>query len=240
MTNALALVLAEPEPETRGYLERHLSNDGFEVLGTGRGGEVLELAERVRPDLVLVASALSDSSGLDVCRRIREGEPGRSWDRQVPVIVLGDLAADAVDRVRAFERGCDDYVPRPFFYEELLARIRAVLRRSSPPAADRLEAGELVVDRRTRRVTVGEESVSLAGREYELLVRLASEPARVFTKEELLRDVWGFRSIGGERPTDPRGSGIRVRPDRAVSSRYVRALDWTCRLGGARWPRRVR
>ncbi|HEX9416459.1 MAG TPA: response regulator transcription factor [Gaiellaceae bacterium] len=209
MTNALALVLAEPEPETRGYLERHLSNDGFEVLGTGRGGEVLELAERVRPDLVLVDSALPDSSGLDVCRRIREGEPGRSWDRQVPVIVLGDLAADAVDRVRAFERGCDDYVPRPFFYEELLARIRAVLRRSSPPAADRLEAGELVVDRRTRRVTVGEESVSLAGREYELLVRLASEPARVFTKEELLRDVWGFRSIGRTRTIDSHASRLR-------------------------------
>ena len=209
MTNALALVLAEPEPETRGYLERHLSNDGFEVLGTARGGEVLELAERVRPDLVLVDSALPDSSGLDVCRRIREGEPGRSWDRQVPVIVLGDLAADAVDRVRAFERGCDDYVPRPFFYEELLARIRAVLRRSSPPAADRLEAGELVVDRRTRRVTVGEESVSLAGREYELLVRLASEPARVFTKEELLRDVWGFRSIGRTRTIDSHASRLR-------------------------------
>ncbi len=209
MTNALALVLAEPEPETRGYLERHLSNDGFEVLGTGRGKEVLELAERVRPDLVLVDSALPDSSGLDVCRRIREGEPGRSWDRQVPVIVLGDLAADAVDRVRAFERGCDDYVPRPFFYEELLARIRAVLRRSSPPAADRLEAGELVVDRRTRRVTVGEESVSLAGREYELLVRLASEPARVFTKEELLRDVWGFRSIGRTRTIDSHASRLR-------------------------------
>lgn len=209
MTNSLALVLAEPEPETRGYLERHLSHDGFEVVGTERGREVLELAERVRPDLVLIDSALPDSSGLDVCRRIREGEPGRSWDRQVPLIVLGDAAADAVDRVRAFERGCDDYVPRPFFYEELLARIRAVLRRSSPPPAERLEAGELVVDRRTRRVTVGREAVALAGREFELLVRLASEPARVFTKEELLRDVWGFRSIGRTRTIDSHASRLR-------------------------------
>ncbi len=209
MTNALALVLAEPDPETRGYLERHLSDDGFEVLGTERGGEALELTERVKPDLVLVDSALPDSSGLDLCRRIREGEPGRSWDRQVPVIVLGDAAADAVDRVRAFERGCDDFVPRPFFYDELLARIRAVLRRASPPPAERLEAGELVVDRRTRRVTVGKEPVALAGREYELLVRLASEPARVFTKEELLRDVWGFRSLGRTRTIDSHASRLR-------------------------------
>lgn len=209
MTNALALVLVEPEPETRGYLERHLSDDGFEVLPAGHGREALELAERVRPHLVLVGAALPDSSGLDVCRRIRQGEPGRSWDREVPLIVLGDSAADAVDRVRAFERGCDDYVPRPFFYEELLARIRAVLRRSSPPAADRLEAGELVVDRRTRRVTVGEEPVSLAGREYELLIQLASEPARVFTKEELLRDVWGFRSLGRTRTIDSHASRLR-------------------------------
>jgi DNA-binding response OmpR family regulator len=209
MTNSLALVLAEPEPEMRGYLERHLSHDGFEVLGTERGGEALELAERVKPDIVLVDSALPDSSGLDVCRRIREGEPGRSWNRQVPVIVLGDATADAVDRVRAFERGCDDYVARPFFYEELLARIRAVLRRSCPPPAERFEAGALVVDSRTRRVMVGKEPVLLAGREFELLVRLASEPARVFTKEELLRDVWGFRSIGRTRTIDSHASRLR-------------------------------
>src|SRR5919197_3525757 len=123
MSNALALVLAEPEPETRGYLERHLSNDGFEVLGAERGREVLELAERVKPDLVLVHSALPDAAEYDVCRRIREGEPGRSWNRHVPLIMLGDSRADAIDRVRAFERGCDDYLPRPFFYEELRARI---------------------------------------------------------------------------------------------------------------------
>jgi len=209
MTNALALVLAEPEPETRGYLERHLASDGFEVVGTERGREVLELTERVRPDLVLVDSALPDASGLDVCRRIREGEPGRTWNRQVPVIMLGDAQADPVDRVRALERGCDDYLPRPFFYEELRARIRAVLRRVSPAPAERLEAGELVVDRRTRRVTVGDEAVTLAGREFELLARLAAEPTRVFTKEELLRDVWGFRSVGRTRTIDSHASRLR-------------------------------
>jgi DNA-binding response OmpR family regulator len=204
-----ALALAEPEPETRGYLERQLSSDGFEVLAAASAREVLELAERAGPDLVLVDSALPDSSGLEVCRRLREGEPGRSWNRQVPLIMLGDDAADAVDRVRALERGCDDFIPRPFFYDELRARIRAVLRRALPPAPDRLEAGKLLVDRRTRCVTVGGEPVVLAGREYELLVKLASEPARVFTKEELLRDVWGFRSLGRTRTIDSHASRLR-------------------------------
>jgi len=209
MTSMPALALAENETDAREYLTRQLSSDGFEVLAAASGREVLELAEKAGPDLVLIDSALPDSSGLEVCRRLREGEPGRSWNRQVPLIMLGDDRADAVDRVRALERGCDDFVPRPFFYDELRARIRAVLRRALPAVPDRLEAGKLLVDRRTRCVTVGGEAVSLAGREYELLVKLASEPARVFTKDELLRDVWGFRSLGRTRTIDSHASRLR-------------------------------
>src|SRR5580765_2144182 len=136
-----ALLLAEAEPGTREFLARHLASDGFAVLGADAGREALELVERERPDLVLVGG-LPDAPALEVCRVLREGEPGRSWDRDVPVIVLGEARADAVDRVHAFERGCDDFVPRPFHYEELVARIHAVLRRAQPgirerPAGDR-------------------------------------------------------------------------------------------------------
>ncbi|MBA2462433.1 MAG: response regulator transcription factor [Actinobacteria bacterium] len=183
-----ALLLAEPEPGIRSYLERQLASDGFHVLKACFNGEALELAERSRPDLVLL-------SELELCSRLRAGEPGRSWNRDVPVIVVGQSGADAVDRVRAFQRGADDYVHRPVVYEELLARIRAVLRRAVPPAVERHEAGDLVVDRVTRSVEVRGESIHLAGKEFELLWRLAAEPHRVFTKEELLREVWGYRSI---------------------------------------------
>src|SRR5215208_113627 len=110
---AAALLLAEPEPDLRGFLERHLAEDGFEVMGARACGEALELAERARPDLVLVGTPLPDAPGLELCRRLREGEPGRSWNRDMPVILLGRAGADAVDRVRAFERGCDDYVAKP-------------------------------------------------------------------------------------------------------------------------------
>jgi DNA-binding response OmpR family regulator len=171
------VLLAEPEPGTRGFLERHLRQDGFEVV-PAEDGEALELLERSRPDVVLVSDALA----LELCERLREGEPGRSWDRDLPVIVLGGQEADAVDRVRAFARGADDFVVRPFHYEELVARIRAVLRRTQPSVGRVLTAGAIEVDTATRRVTVGGERVVLPGKEYELLVKLAGDPHRVLTQ----------------------------------------------------------
>ena len=175
-----ALLLAEPELDTGSYLERHLTDDGFAVVRAEDGERALQLAEQTRPDLVLLGAE------VELCRRLREGEPGRSWDRHVPVIVLGGPEADAVDRVRAFDRGCDDFLVRPFLYEELLARIRAVLRRVAPPESDIIRAGEIRVDRSTRCVTVAGLRVGLPAKEFELLARLARDPTRVFTKEELL------------------------------------------------------
>jgi len=178
-----ALLLAEPEEATRSFLARHLAQDGFEVVGA-EDDEALELLGRVCPDLVLIG----DPEGLELCRRLRE------LNSDVPVILLGGQQSDPVDRVRAFDRGCDDYLDRPFHYDELVARIRAVLRRVAPPESERLTAAEIEIDRPTRRVTVAGRRVVLPSKEYELLLKLASDPSRVFTKDELLRDVWGFRA----------------------------------------------
>jgi DNA-binding response OmpR family regulator len=176
-----ALLLSDPEP----FLERHLRSDGFDVVD-----------DAARPDIVL----LRDSAALEACRA-RHGD--------VPVIVLGGSESDAVDRVRALERGCDDFLVRPFSYEELLARIRAVLRRTSPAAHEVRRAGAIVADLATRAVTVGDVAVSLPGKEYELLLELMTDPTRVFTKEQLLRDVWGFRSLGRTRTLDSHASRLR-------------------------------
>lgn len=178
---SLALLLNDPEP----FLERHLRSDGFQVVD-----------DATRPDLVL----LRDSAALEECRA-RHGD--------VPVIVLGDSRSDAVDRVRALERGCDDFLVRPFSYEELLARIRAVLRRTTPAPHEVRRAGVIEADLATRTVTVADVAVSLAGKEYELLLELMSDPSCVFTKEQLLRDVWGFRSLGRTRTLDSHASRLR-------------------------------
>jgi len=188
-----SLLVAEPEPS----LVRHLTSDGFRLV-----------EDDAQPDLVLLGGA----SVLDEFRS-RHGD--------VPVIVLGDPDSDAVDCVRALERGCDDFLARPFDYEELLARIRAVLRRTAPPRRVVAQAGPIRVDRTTRRVTVHGRAAALAGKEYELLVKLMTEPERVFTKEELLREVWGFRSLGRTRTLDSHASRLRRKLQAAGDGRFV-------------------
>jgi DNA-binding response OmpR family regulator len=192
-----ALLLAEPEPDTRWFLERHLRSDGFQVVD-----------DATRPDLVV----LGDSAALDEYRA-RHGD--------VPLIVLGDPESDAVDRVRALERGCDDFLVRPFDYEELRARIRAVLRRTMPAPHEVRHAGPITADLATRCVSVAEVRVALAGKEYELLLKLMSDPTRVFTKEQLLREVWGFRSLGRTRTLDSHASRLRRKLAAAAPGSFV-------------------
>jgi DNA-binding response OmpR family regulator len=201
-----AVLLAEHEPGSRELLEHQLREDGFTVFGAAWTSRALDLAERLSPDLVIAGEA-------DLCRRLRAGEPGRTWDRNVPVIVLTDPNADAVARVRALESGADDVVPRDV-YLELLARMRALLRRTVLGQADVVDAGPLSIDLRSRQVRVGDVAVRLAGREFELAAKLASDPRRVFTKTELLRDVWGIRA-----------SGIRTRTVDSHACRLRRKLE---------------
>jgi DNA-binding response OmpR family regulator len=216
-----SVLLVEDEASTRSFLELQLAEDGFDVLSAGGGSRALELLERVRPDLVLLDAALPDASGFELCRRLRAGEPGREWNRDVPVIMVSERG-DAADRLRGFARGCDDYVVRPFLYEELLARMRAVLRRANgAPRRDRLVVGTLEIDRLARTVRVCGTAVGVSAREFELLVALAEEPERVFTKEELLRGVWGYRSLGRTRTLDSHASRLRRKLNPPGEGTYV-------------------
>ncbi|HZO97351.1 MAG TPA: response regulator transcription factor [Gaiellaceae bacterium] len=193
------VLLTEREPATRGVLERQLQDDGFELAAPGAS-----------PDLVLAAD------DADVER----------WRGRAPVIVIGPAEADPVARVRAFRRGCDDYLARPFHYDELVERMRAVLRRAGGPPSAPLVAGPVSIDRRTRVVTVGGRRVDLSQKEYDLLVRLATDPERVFTKAELLRDVWGFRTRARTRTVDAHASRLR---------RKLRAADPSADLVENQW-----
>jgi len=199
-----ALALAEPEAFMRRYLERQLRSDGFDVFAFPSADALPRAAS---PDVLVLGNPHElELGGFPDC----------------PVIVLGGADPDAT--VRALER-CDDYLARPFVYEELVARIRAVLRRC-PPRSELIDLGELVVDRRARRVLVHGKEVALAQKEFALLVKLASDPDRVFTREHLLRDVWGYPSFSATRTVESHASRLRVKLGAAGLG------DWVVNLWG--------
>jgi DNA-binding response OmpR family regulator len=214
------VLVVESDGSTRTFLEQQLSDDGFEVFGAERARQAFDLVEQASPQLVLLDAVLPDASGFEVCTRLREGEAGRSWNRDVPVIIVSSRS-EPVDRVRGFARGCDDYVPKPFVYEELVARMRAVLRRASGPRRPQLAVRDLHIDLASRTVRVAGERLQLSAKEYELLVALAEDPERVFKKDELLRDVWGFRSLGRTRTLDSHASRLRRKLNRGGEQGYV-------------------
>jgi DNA-binding response OmpR family regulator len=215
-----AVLVVEREEPSRAFLAQQLADDGFDVLAADRASAALELVVSARPDLVLLDAVLPDASGFELCGRLREGEPGREWNRDVPVIIVSERDA-AVDRVRGFARGADDYVVKPYVYEELVARMRAVLRRVAGPPRRTLVVGDLGIDLAARTVRVGGRPAQLSAKEFDLLVALAEDPERVFRKDELLRDVWGFRSMGRTRTLDSHASRLRRKLNRPGEASYV-------------------
>ncbi|HXV52364.1 MAG TPA: response regulator transcription factor [Solirubrobacterales bacterium] len=214
------VVVCDDDPPTLELLCDHLAADRFEPLPAPTAADALRLCHFKQPDLLLLDLNLPDVSGLEVLREIRasEGATG-SFDPGLPVIVLSGRGSDA-DRLRGLQCGADDYVVKPFAIGEVVARMRAVLRRREAGRAGPLRVGELVVDPSRREVRVAGEPVRLANKEFTLLRTLASEPSRVFTKAELLRDVWGFRSLGKTRTLDSHASRLRRKLD-PEHGRYV-------------------
>jgi DNA-binding response OmpR family regulator len=214
------VVVCEDDAVTLDLLCDHLVADRFGVLPAPSASDALRLCRFNQPDLLLLDLSLPDASGLDVLREIREADGVESrFDPQLPVIVLTGRGAQA-DRVRGLTAGADDYVTKPFSIDELRARIGAVLRRRDARRDGPLRVGELVVDPLRRKVIVGEREVQLAKKEFTLLRVLASDPTRVFSKEELLRDVWGYRSPGKTRTLDSHASRLRRKLD-PEHSRYI-------------------
>src|SRR6201992_761480 len=201
----------EPTPHLPGD---HLIADRYEVLPAPTAADALRLCRYNHPDLLLLDLALPDASGLDVLREIREATGVDSrFNPQLPIIVLTGRGL-TTDRVRGLDLGADDYVQKPFSYEELRARIQAVLRRRHSRHDGPVRVGELHIDPSRRKVTVGDREVQLAKKEFTLLRVLASDPTRVFSKDELLRDVWGFKAPPGRtRTLDSHCSRLRRKLD---------------------------
>jgi DNA-binding response OmpR family regulator len=207
------VVVCEDDDVTLELLCDHLVADRFSVLPAPSASDALRLCRYNHPDLLLLDLSLPDASGLDVLREIRAADGIDSrFDARLPVIVLTGRGAEA-DRVRGLNSGADDYVTKPFSYGELRARIGAVMRRRSSRQEGPRRVGDLVIDPVRRRVTVGERQVTLAKKEFSLLRALATDPTRVFSKEELLLNVWGFRDPGRTRTLDSHASRLRRKLD---------------------------
>lgn len=215
-----SVVVCEDDEVTLDLLCDHLAADRFGVLPAPSASDALRLCRYNQPSLLLLDLSLPDASGLDVLREIRGADGVKSrFDPRLPVIILTGRSA-ATDRVRGLDAGADDYLQKPFSYPELRARIGAILRRRESRRDGPNRVGELVVDPVSRKVAVGGCEVELTKKEFALLRVLATDPTRVFTKQELLKEVWGFRDPGRTRTLDSHASRLRRKLD-PEHNRYV-------------------
>jgi two-component system phosphate regulon response regulator PhoB len=181
------VLVVEDESALITLLRYNLEREGYRVFEARDGEEGLLLASEVQPDLVLLDWMLPQLSGIEVCRRLRS----RGELRNVPVIML-TARGEETDRIRGLDTGADDYIVKPFSMTELLARVRAVMRRVRPSLVqDSVELGDIAIDRSNHRVRRAGRDIHLGPTEYRLLDQLMQHPGRVFSREQLLDIVWG-------------------------------------------------
>ena len=214
MTGQVICVIEDEEVIASAVAAR-LRAEGFSVELAHDGPAGVALCDRVRPDLVVLDLMLPGLDGLEVCRRLQR-------DRPVPVLMLTARAEEA-DLLVGLAVGADDYVTKPFSPRELVARVRALLRRVErrpPPSGDVVAVGPLEIDPAARQVRVDGDAVHLTPTEFDLLVLLAARPGVVFSREQLLAEVWGWRDGSGQRTVDSHVRGLR----RKLGSGLVRTV----------------
>ena len=206
---AVRVLVAEDERDVAELLRYTLARVGFEVVLAANGADALREIRDSRPDLVLLDLMLPQLNGWELCRRLKQDPVTRT----LPVIMVTARAEEG-DKVLGFEVGADDYVTKPFSTRELVARVRAVVRRTRPSETEerrRIKVGDLVIDRERFEVTVGGRSVGLTPKEFELLATLAAEPGRVFGRDRLLDLVWGRDGFVEPRTVDVHLARLRAK-----------------------------
>jgi DNA-binding response OmpR family regulator len=216
-TTATVLVV-EDEEALLLTMAHHLRREGYEVLTAARGDDGLRMAREHEPDLIVLDLMLPGVDGMGICRALRR-------DMQVPIIMVTALGGES-DRVAGLDTGADDYLPKPFGMRELLARVRALLRRApmrreAPPAEDVFRSGDLEVDSGRREVRREGELLRLKPREYELLLFLLRNPGQVLSREHILESVWEHDFHGDARTVDVHMRWLRqkIEPDAANPER---------------------
>src|SRR4051794_14376999 len=216
MTHTGSILLAVEDPTSRTFLTDNLRADGYHVLAVDSRAAALSALQASRPQLV-IADVNGETLTLIDAVRGADGIASRIAP-ETPLIVL-TARKDELARIRYLERGSDDVLSKPYAYSELRARVRALLRRAGgPPAGRVIRVGEIAIDTLARTVHVAGTPVALATKEYALLVKLAGEPTKVFTKGELLREIWGCRTVGVSRTLDSHACKLRTKLRGASSS----------------------
>jgi two-component system response regulator MprA len=195
------VLIVEDDVDIADVLRRSLRNEGYEVRTSADGVEALDVAAGFVPDLVVLDLGLPGMDGVEVCRRLRS-------DGDVPILML-TARSETEDRVTGLDSGADDYLVKPFERNELLARIRALLRRRPPRGAASLEVGDLVLNPDTREVHRGEREIELTNREFELLEFLMRNERLVVSRERLLDEVWGYDPMAATNTIDVFISNLR-------------------------------
>ncbi len=209
------ILIVEDDRKTSELLCLYLAREGFGTVTAFSGREALELFSRHKPIFTILDVMLPDIDGWDVCRRLRKCS-------SVPILML-TAQGEAHDRVRGLTLGADDYVVKPFSFAELVARVKAILRRSkAEPVAEALSHGGLTVDREKHRVTVGDRGVAVTAFEFRLLQTLMAAPGRVFTREELLASLYPTGGVVVERVIDVHVGKLRQKiEDDTAHPRYI-------------------
>jgi DNA-binding response OmpR family regulator len=213
-------VVIEDDDAIGSLVEAYLVQAGYRVVRKYTGEAGLAAVEREEPRFVILDLGLPDGDGLDLCRKLRS-----SGD--VPILILTARDEEA-DRIIGLELGADDYVTKPFSPRELVARVRAVLRRVDPPPLERqvLAIGDVQLDLRSRQVTIAGATVPLRTLEFELLAELARNPGHVVTRDRLLDRVWGLSFAGGTRTVDVHVAQLRKKLDRPDLIQTVRGIGY--------------
>jgi DNA-binding response OmpR family regulator len=193
-----SILIVEDESSIASFVALYLKNAGYGVRTASRGGEALELIVSDPPSLVILDLMLPDIDGIEVCRRIRKSS-------EIPILMLTARDED-VDKIIGLEVGADDYMTKPFNPRELVARVKSILRRSTPERRQIesavLRHGDLMIDAGRREVRVGEEEIQLAPKEFDLLWELLDHRGLVLTRDQLLERVWGYTFAGDTRTVD--------------------------------------
>ena len=204
------ILVVDDEPTLLATLRFNLEREGYEVITASDGGEAIALAENVRPDLVLLDLMLPGMHGFEICRALRK-------HTSIPIVIL-TARSDEVDRIVGLEVGADDYITKPFSMGELIARLRALLRRAggprTPEAPELILSGSLTVDLARREAAIDGESLALKPKEFDLLVTLMRNRGQTLTRDQLLQRVWKYQGAGSSRTVDVHIGRLRQKIER--------------------------